>query len=118
MKIKNRKHHKKCYSEKTLREVSKGKITKAVIVEVPKRFYKVLPNGWKLEITDFQKEFNIQFLKVTYHNGILKAEIINKNVCQNLLKLGTGIIKTVGKTELALKDFLEGIAIFKTGKFI
>jgi len=38
MKIKNRKYHKKCFQEKTLREVSKDKITKPVIIEVPRKY--------------------------------------------------------------------------------
>lgn len=80
MKIKNRKHHKKCFQEKTLREVSKGKITKLDDITITNTF-----KTYKEHLQDFEK---------------------------NQLKLGTGMIKSVGKSELLLKDFLEGFPTF------
>lgn len=117
MKIKNRKHHKKCYSEKTLREVSNGKITKPVIVEVPKRFYKVLPNGYLFNKKAFLSEYNVNILEVIYHNNNIKVEIMSVNdIC--IFKYSTRIMKlddiTTTDTFKTYKEhkqnFLEAIA--------
>jgi hypothetical protein len=78
--MKKSEYCKKCYSEKTLREVSKGKITNPVMVELPKRFFNLnIKKQVFFNSNCLQKEFNIIVLNIIYQDNILLANIINKD---------------------------------------